>query len=195
MPFNDDQHEYPLPGSSSTPPPKRESAELLPRYFRTQPNKKFLNATLDQLTQPGVAEKLSGYFGRRIAKAYQADDTYIAEHNSDRQNYQLEPAAVVKDELDNILFYKDYLDYINQTKAFGGTTTDHSIFNSQEYYSWNPNIDWDKFTNFREYYWLPSGPLGIGIAGQANNIVSTYTVTKKDNLDKFHIEFSILSIG
>tara|TARA_B110000438_G_scaffold152328_1_gene146372 strand:- start:51303 stop:66020 length:14718 start_codon:yes stop_codon:yes gene_type:complete len=183
MPFNDDQHEYPLPGSSSTPPPKRESAELLPRYFRTQPNKKFLNATLDQLTQPGVAEKLSGYFGRRIAKAYQADDTYIAEHNSDRQNYQLEPAAVVKDELDNILFYKDYLDYINQTKAFGGTTTDHSIFNSQEYYAWNPNIDWDKFTNFREYYWLPSGPIGLGIVGQANNIVSTYTVTKKDNLD------------
>ena len=183
MPFNDDQHEYPLPGSSSTPPPKRESAELLPRYFRTATNKKFLNATLDQLTQPGVAEKLNGYFGRRIAKAYQANDTYIAEHNSDRENYQLEPAAVVKDGLDNILFYKDYLDYINQTKAFGGTTTDHSIFNSQEYYSWNPNIDWDKFTNFREYYWLPSGPLGIGIAGQANNIVSTYTVTKKDNLD------------
>jgi len=183
MAFNDDQHEYPLPGSSSTPPPKRESAELLPRYFRTPTNKKFLNATLDQLTQPGVAEKLNGYFGRRIAKAYQANDTYIADHNSDRENYQLEPAAVVKDELDNVLFYKDYLDYVNQTKAFGGTTTDHSIFNSQEYYAWNPNLDWDKFTNFREYYWLPSGPIGISVVGQAKDIVSTYTVTKKDNLD------------
>ena len=182
MPFTDDQHEYPLPGSGKKPP-KRESAELLPRYFRTTHNKKFLNATLDQLNQPGVAEKLSGYFGRRTAKAYKADDTYISELTADRQNYQLEPAAVIKDDLDNVVFYKDYLDYINQTKAFGGTVDDHSKVNSQEYYAWNPNIDWDKFTNFREYYWLPGGPIGVGVAGQADNIVSTYKITKKDNLD------------
>ena len=148
MPFTDDQHEYPLPGSGKKPP-KRESAELLPRYFRTTHNKKFLNATLDQLNQHGVAEKLSGYFGRRTAKAYKADDTYISELTADRQNYQLEPAAVIKDDLDNVVFYKDYLDYINQTKAFGGTVDDHSKVNSQEYYDWNPNIYWDKFTNFR----------------------------------------------
>ena len=182
MPFTDDQHEYPLPGSGKKPP-KRESAELLPRYFRTQHNKKFLNATLDQLNQPGVAEKLSGYFGRRTAKAYEAGDTYIAENNSDRENYQLEPAAVIKDDLNNVTFYKDYLDYINQTRAFGGTVDNHDKLNSQEYYAWNPNIDWDKFTNFREYYWLPGGPIGIGIVGQADNIISTYKVTKKDNLD------------
>ena len=44
MPFTDDQHEYPLPAGSATPP-RRHSAELLPRYFRTPTNKKFLNAT------------------------------------------------------------------------------------------------------------------------------------------------------
>ena len=60
MPFTDDQHEYPLPTGGKIPP-RRKSAELLPRYFRTITNKKFLNATLDQLTQPGVAEKLAGY--------------------------------------------------------------------------------------------------------------------------------------
>ena len=66
MPFTDDQHEYPLPTGGKIPP-RRKSAELLPRYFRTITNKKFLNATLDQLTQPGVAEKLAGYFGRDTA--------------------------------------------------------------------------------------------------------------------------------
>ena len=182
MPFTDDQHEYPLPADGKTPP-RRHSAELLPRYFRTPTNKKFLNATLDQLTQPGVAEKLSGYFGRRTAKAYKADDTYISEHTSARENYQLESTAVVKDNLNNITFYKDYNDYINQIKAFGGTVDNHSLLNSQEYYAWNPHVDWDKFTNFREYYWLPNGPIGIGIAGNAKDVISTYKVAKKDNID------------
>ena len=113
MPFTDDQHEYPLPTGGKIPP-RRKSAELLPRYFRTITNKKFLNATLDQLTQPGVAEKLAGYFGRDTAKSYKANDTYITEHSADRENYQLESAAVVKDKLNNVTFYKDYNDYINQ---------------------------------------------------------------------------------
>ena len=182
MPFTDDQHEYPLPTGGKIPP-RRKSAELLPRYFRTITNKKFLNATLDQLTQPGVAEKLAGYFGRDTAKSYKANDTYITEHSADRENYQLESAAVVKDKLNNVTFYKDYNDYINQIRAFGGTVDDHSKLNSQEYYAWNPHIDWDKFTNFREYYWLPNGPIGIGIVGQAKDITSTYKVTKKDNID------------
>ena len=39
MAYNDDQNEYPVPGSSDS---KRTSASLLPRYFRTNPNKKFL---------------------------------------------------------------------------------------------------------------------------------------------------------
>ena len=182
MAFSDDQHEYPLP-TGGVKPPRRPSAELLPRYFRSITNKKFLNATLDQLIQPGVAEKLSGYFGRRTAKAYKADDTYISEHNSDRESYQLDPAVVVKDNLNNVTFYKDYNDYINQIRAFGGTVDDHSKLNSQEYYAWNPHIEWDKFTNFREYYWLPNGPIGIGIAGNAKDVESTYKVTKKDNID------------
>jgi hypothetical protein len=177
MAFSDDQHEYPLP-TGGVKPPRRPSAELLPRYFRSITNKKFLNATLDQLIQPGVAEKLSGYFGRRTAKAYKADDTYISEHNSDRESYQLDPAVVVKDNLNNVTFYKDYNDYINQIRAFGGTVDDHSKLNSQEYYAWNPHIEWDKFTNFREYYWLPNGPIGIGIAGNAKDVESTYKVTK-----------------
>ena len=33
---------------------KREVASLLPRYFRTTANRKFLSSTLDQMMQPGV---------------------------------------------------------------------------------------------------------------------------------------------
>ena len=61
---------------------------------------------------------------------------------------------------------------------------------SQEYYAWNPNIDWDKFTNFRDYYWLESGPLSIPVVGQAKGLVSTYKVTSQDNLDNKAYVFS-----
>ena len=182
MPFTNEQNEYPLPADSKKPP-RRHSAELLPRYFRTAHNKKFLGATLDQLVQPGVAEKLNGYFGRETSRSYKANDVYIKEHTPDRENYQLEPGVVVKDNLDNVKFYKDYNDYINQIRAFGGNVDNHSKLNSTEYYAWNPHIDWDKFVNFREYYWLPGGPIGLGIAGNAKDVTSTYKVTKKDNID------------
>ena len=175
----------PVPGDN-----KRTVADLLPRFFRTEANKKFLQSTLDQLVQPGVVEKISGYVGRKNAKAFSPTDNYIGDVTPSRSAYQLEPAAVIKDSLDNVTFYKDYNDYINQINALGGNTSNHSRLNSQESYSWNPNIDWDKFVNFREYYWLPNGPTPVKVAGQSRDVVSTYTVTLTDNGDNFSYLFS-----
>ena len=190
MSYDDNQNEYPLPVPGQQNERTRTSAEHLPRYFRTSHNKKFLQGTLDQLTQPGVAEKISSYFGRRISKARKATDNYVSDVSTQRENYQLEPATVIKDELNNVTFYKDYNDLKNQIKAFNGTVDNDSKLFSQEYYAWNPNIDWDKFTNFRDYYWLESGPLAIPVVGQARGITSTYTVTSQDNLDNKAYVFS-----
>ena len=188
MAYNDDQSEFPLPANGSKS--NRKTAELLPRYFRTEKNKKFLEATLDQVLQPGVAEKINGYYGRKTAKAFLPTDNYIGDVSVNRLNYQFEPAAVYKDQIGNVLFYKDYNDYLNQINVFGGTTDNASTLNSQELYSWNPNIDWDKFVNFREYYWLPTGPLSIDISGQSNLVTSTYIVTTVDNGDNTTYVFS-----
>lgn len=174
MAINDNQNESPLPIPGNQ---KRTASDLIPRFFRTEANKKFLQGTIDQLIQPGVAEKLSGFAGRKTAKAYKSSDNYLGDVSADRENYQLEPAAVIKDALDNVTFYKDYNDYIGSLNFFGANTTNHDRLNSQEYYAWDPHIDWDKFVNFREYYWLPNGPLSIAIRGQQREIVSTYTVT------------------
>ena len=51
-----DQNESGLPLSTAD---NRDSANLLPRIFRTDSNKKFLQATLDQLTQPGAVKKVN----------------------------------------------------------------------------------------------------------------------------------------
>ena len=187
MSYDNDQNEQALPADGNN---KRKSESFLPRFFRTSPNKKFLNSTLDQLIQPGVVEKLNGYVGRETAKAYTATDNYIGDISADRFNYQLEPAAVIKDNLDNVTFYKDYNDFVNQLNNFNKANDNHSVFNQQEYYAWNPSIDWDKFSNFREYYWLPLGPQTVGVAGNTIDVESTYTVRVGDNVDNNTYIFS-----
>ena len=188
MAYDKDQEEFALPADGNNN--GRKSAELLPRYFRTQANKKFLASTLDQILQPGVAEKVSGYVGRQIAPAFKPEDNYVEDVSKDRSDYQLEPAVVIKDSLNNTTFYKDYNDYINQINAFGGNVENHDILNSQETYSWNPHIDWDKFTNFREYYWLPNGPQTVDVFGQTEEVESTLVIGAVDNLDNRGYVFS-----
>ena len=188
MAYNNDQSEQPLPTGDGKR--KRESASHLPRYFRTSPNKKFLSSTLDQLIQPGVVEKLNGYVGRETAKAYTTKDNYVSDVSAERVAYQLEPASVVKDNLGNVTFYKDYNDYVNQLTNFNKGVNDHSVFNQQEYYAWDPHVDWDKLTNFREYYWLPNGPQSFGVPGNTIDVESTYTVRIGDNVDNNTYIFS-----
>ena len=183
---NDSQQEPALPiGDDST----RKSENLLPKYFRTDANKKILSSTLDQLVQSGVAEKINGYYGRKTAKAFRSNDDYIADVSKQRQIRQLEPAATVLDDLGNVQFYADYSDFINQAKNFNGNVENQSLFNSQEYYSWNPNVDWDKLTNFREYYWLPNGPQTVTVFGKNTDEQSTFTVTTEDNDDNTVYKF------
>ena len=155
---------------------KTSSAELLPKYFRTDANKKFLQATVDQLIQPGTVKKINGYVGRKNSKSTTSNDIFLQAASNTRQNYQLEPGLIVKDTLDNTTFFKDYQDYINQLGVFGANTKNHSRLNEQEFYSWDPHIDWDKFVNFQQYYWLPYGPDVIEITGAQEDIVSTYKV-------------------
>ena len=150
--------------------------DLLPKYYRSEDNRKFIQATLDQLSQKGTAKKITGFIGKQNAKSADGNDIYIKAPSNDRQNYQLEPSIVVNDTVGNVEFFKDYQDYINQLKIFGANTSNHERINKQEFYSWDPHIDWDKFVNFQQYYWLPYGPDLITIFGQQLKVTSTYTV-------------------
>lgn len=181
MAFEDNQQEPALPGGNKNY--KRKVHNHLPKYFRTEFNNKFLTATLDRLMQPGVAEKITGFYGRKTVKQFSATDNYIGDIDKDRENYQLEPASIIKDDLGNVEYYADYNDYINTLKNYGNQNINHSDTNLQEYYAWDPHVDWDKLINFREYYWMPSGPPTLSVAGQSKTIESTYTVSLGNNAD------------
>ena len=154
-----------------------KASDFLPKFYQTDANKKFLQATVEQLTRPGTVKKINGFIGRENAKATNGADIFITAPTLDRQNYQLEPGMVITDDLGNTTFFKDYADYINQIGVFAGNTSNHARLNKQEFYSWDPHIDWDKFVNFQNYYWLPYGPDTVKIAGQQLAITSEYTVT------------------
>ena len=182
------QDESPIPVNGEST--NRNTADLLPRYFRTVANKKFLSSTLDQMMQPGVVEKVDGFIGRKDAKAFKAGDNYLQEVSDNRQNYQLEPVATITNNLGNTTFYRDYRDFTNSAKIRNTDNSNHSLFNSQEYYSWDPHVNFDKFVNFREYYWLPAGPNEVPVYGAARNITSTYNVKRQDNVDNNSYIFS-----
>jgi len=156
--------------------PIRKTVELLPTVFRTDTNDKFMSAVVDPLVQPGVLQKLTGYFGRRYGKTYTGTDTYLDTDQTLRSRYQLEPGVVVRKD-EKIESFYDYLDFKNQLKFFGNTNEHDDQITSQEHYSWNPPINWDKFVNYREYYWEPSGPPAVSVAGQQASVISRYKVS------------------
>ena len=71
MAYEDNQNDFPLPGGKKSP---KKGAEFLPKYFRTESNRKFLDATIDQFNSDGVAEKIDAFVGKREAKAVNIDD-------------------------------------------------------------------------------------------------------------------------
>ena len=125
------------------------TSKFLPSIFQTDTNKKFLNATLDQLTTDADLRKVNGYIGRKFAPTYKTSDNYVSEPTKARQNYQLEPSVVVQDkQAGTVSLFSTYIDLIQQIGILGGNTSDHSRLFSSENYTFSGLFDFDKFSNF-----------------------------------------------
>ena len=183
-----EQNEYPVPTDKNQ---KRKSTKFLPRFYRTDSNQKFLAGTIDNLIQRGTAKRINGFIGRNNSKASKASDVFLNEVSNDRANYQLEPCLISEDNLGNTTFFKDYIDYINTIDILGGLNNNHERLNKQEFYSWDPHINWDKFVNYLQYYWLPYGPDIVPISGTKTlDIISTYNIELVDEGDNFAYIFT-----
>ena len=154
-----------------------KTIQFLPEVFRTDTNRKFLNATVDQLINEPQLKKINGYIGRKLAPSYKITDSYITEPTSDRQNYQVEPSLVIKDPITNTVeFVTTYPDIINQIRYYGGHTDKHDRLFENEYYTYTPRIDLDKFINFSQYYWLENGPNAVTISATGVPLKYTFNV-------------------
>ena len=141
---------------------KRKTIELLPGHLRSETLEKVFSATVDQLFQPDSVEFITGYVGQKPAWYDVTKDFYLAEPTKTRSDYQLSPTYVSRDyqtgRITNAMFYEDLL---GQLRFQGALVDDHNRLFDQEYYSWSPPIDLDKFVNFANYYWLSGGPDAI----------------------------------
>jgi hypothetical protein len=156
---------------------KQKSINLLPEFFRTDKNNKFLSGTIDQLIQTPKLERIDGYVGSKLTLTYNStSDVYIPEVSDLRKNYQLTPALVTNDEDYNVKKSIGIDDLTNEISIQGGIANNFDKLYSPNYYAYDPHIDLDKLINYQEYYWLTTGPDTIVITGSPKNSTSTYVV-------------------
>lgn len=164
----------------------RKSLNLLPTIFQTDANQKFLSATIDQLISEPNLITVNGYIGRSVAPTYKLNDSYVIEPSDDRQNYQLEPSILVQDAQNYITFFANYLDLLNKIEYYGGLVNNHSRLFSQEYYSFDPSISYDKFVNFGQYYWLPNGPDTVDVNTSGVELIKDFVITRNTVTQRYN---------
>ena len=156
----------------------RSSVNFLPSYYRTDKNTKFLSSTLDQFIEKPQLERLNGYLGSRLTPTFNpSTDLYISDSTATNRKYILEPGLVITDDQFTVQRSYTYDDLIGQLEYHGAHVNNLNRLFKPDYLSFNPQIDWDKLVNFREYYWLPVGPTPISVTGTQREVVSTFTVT------------------
>lgn len=156
---------------------KLKISTLLPKYIQTKRNRNFFDATFQTVFSQDSSEEVSGYIGEKPIKSFNSlTDFYIEEVSKDRENYQLSPVVVKANAdgtYDNQAFYTDVVDHLRYQ---GSNIDSQERLFRQEFYSFSPMIDVDKFINFNQYYWLQKGPKTIDFTKNVENIIySSYT--------------------
>ena len=162
----------------------KKSLDFLPKVFQTNTNRRFLNATVDQLIQEPNLGKVYGYIGRQdLSPAYQAGDSYVHEDDSYSQFYQLEPGLVINKRVAGTKSLKkenayNYVDLLNSIALEGGINTNHSRLFANEYYNFEGFVELDKLINYGKYYWMPNGPVTLDVNGGGAALNDDFQVTR-----------------
>ena len=165
---------------------KIRSVDFLPEIFQTPVNTQFLNATLDQLIQEPAYKQTQGYIGQKVGPGVNANDNYVIEPTQVRNNYQLEPGVIALNpttsKIDDAITYPGMLDALSTQ---GGIVDQQDRLFESEYYSWDPFVDFDKYSNYSQYYWLPNGPDLVTVAPTTIPTQQTFTVTRANGAYTF----------
>jgi hypothetical protein len=158
------------------------SEDFLPEIFQTPANKQLLRSTLDQLTQNPKLKPTEGYIGRKIGPGVTASDSYVLEPTANRTDYQLEPGVVqLTPNTSTVANAITYPGIIDSLKLQGANTTRADRLFDSEHYSFDPFVDYDKYVNFSQYYWVPSGPNSVDVYSNAVPVRDTFDVAYTPN--------------
>lgn len=161
---------------------KVRTIEFLPEIFRTETNRQFLAATLDQLTQNQNIVPIQGYIGSRFGYGVNKNDKYVVEPTKQRTDYQLDPAVVfLKTDTQIADDFITYPGIVNALKQANGPIADENSLFTQQSYSWEPFINYDMLINYQQYYWLPLGPDSVLVSTDTIYNKRTFTIFSDDN--------------
>ena len=145
----------------------------LPVVNQTTTIKNFFDTTVEQLFSKANVENVSAYIGSKDFEVFDPEDTYKVEHNPTRDKYSLEPVVNNINQLsgqsENAMFYQDFL---NVLKSYGVDTQNQNTLFDSNFYSFLPPINIDKFINYQEYFWSPTGPTAKIIAGTSTTPIN-----------------------
>jgi hypothetical protein len=161
---------------------KVRTLDFLPEIFRTETNRQFLGSSLDVLTSQPNLVRVEGFVGRKYGYGVDPDDKYVVEPSKSRSDYQLEPSVVfLKPETQKAQDYLRYPGIVDSLKINNAVVDNHDRLFSNQFYSWDPFIDYDKVVNYTQYYWIPTGPAAVPITTDIIYLSATYTVSNDDN--------------
>ena len=131
-----------------------KTIDLLPEYFRTIPNQRFLNSTLDRLVSDPNLRNFDGYVGRRLVNGAPLAGNYITEPSTFRTDYQLEPEFVFA-QPGSPTRAAGFKDVLNSVASQGGRIDAWNRLLTDNTYTYQGFVDLDKLTNYYNYVWIP----------------------------------------
>ena len=153
----------------------------LPANQQTPAVKNFFESTVEQLFSKANIEQVSGFVGRKEFEQFDPRDRYVSQPTSGRNFYSFEPVVSSVNQItgrsENNVFFDDFT---NILESYGADTSKQNVLFDTEFYSFLPPINIDKFINFQEYFWSPTGPTPKTIEGTATNPINI----EKDILGK-----------
>lgn len=161
---------------------KVRTIDFLPEIFRTIPNRQFLRTSLDVITDQPNLRRVEGFIGEKYGYGVEPTDKYVVEPTKSRADYQLDPAVVfLKDDTQIPQDFINYPGILNTLNLEGADVSNNNRLFENEFYSWDPFVDYDKIVNYAQYYWIPNGPDAVSIASNIVYLTGEYDVTNDTN--------------
>jgi hypothetical protein len=150
------QQADPKKGPGANPVTEIKSVNKLPTPFKTDLNKKWLDATFDQMISKGDMENVDAFVGNTSGRSLtRYNDNYL---NTNSTAQQLEPGIITTDELGNVTHTIAVSDIANSVAMNFDEYGYNAAYNSNAYV-YAPPINMDKFINFVSYYWASDLPV------------------------------------
>ena len=144
-----------VPGRTKRGYEHRKGTDFLPRYLRSDINKKFLDATIDQLISNNSTRRLNSYYGSKIGLVNNPQQNfYEKSSNKLKEDYRFTPGIVTNNADDTTQVHITYDDIINRLEFLGGDVDNLDQLFQDTNYIWRPIVNPNKLVNFSEYYWF-----------------------------------------